>query len=908
MPGPRVFLLLAACAAAPAAAQPAPPVRPAPPAGAAAPDGEDDATIVVTGTRERGAVLGDIAPEVQLTPSDIRALGVSSIADILTELAPQIRSDRGSGGAPVILLNGRRIAGFAEIRSLPPEALLRVDILPEEVALKYGYAADQRVVNFVLRPRFRATTGEFEPGGPTGGGRQSYQAESTYLKIRRDTRISLEAKLNLDTQLLESDRNVSAPVPARPFALGGNVTSALAGGEIDPALSALAGGPVGVAAVPASAATAAPALASFVAGANTPATTDLRPFRSLLPSNRSASLGAVYAFPLTAGIAATLSAGFDGASGRSSLGLPSASLDLPAGNAFSPFAGDVLVNLYDPRPLIQTIDSLSGRAGLTLNATLAKWQLTFTGNYSHGVSDTATDRGIDLSAVQARLTAGDPALNPFSAAAVAGPLLQDRAHTVTDSADATLLANGALVALPGGNLTTALRAGFQYLGLASDSTRAGIARSTDLSRSQGNFQASFDLPLTSVKNNVLAAVGDLSANFNIAADTLSDFGTLFSYGYGLNWKPIKPLALIASVSNTRAAPTVQQLGNPQVLTPNVRIFDYVTGTTVDISQLSGGNPGLVADNRRVIKLGLTLKPLSKGDLTLSANYVDSRITNPVAGFPTATAELEAAFPERFVRDTSGRLVSIDNRPINFARSERRELRWGLSFSQPLKPSAAEIAAAAERRAAFEARRRAAEPAGGGAPAPGGGGPGGGGAGGRGFGGGGFGGRGGLDGRFQVTLFHTWHFADRLRLRDGTPELDLLNGSATGSSGGSPRHEIEARAGIGKGGLGARLSLNWQSGTRVLVDPAGGTTSPGDLTFSGLTTLNLRLFADLGQQRRLVRNAPWLRGARFSIAVGNLTDARIDVRNRAGIVPVGYQPDRIDPLGRTLTVSFRKLFF
>jgi hypothetical protein len=38
---------------------------------------------------------------------------------------------------------------FGGIRDLPTEAILRVDILPEEVSLKYGYRADQKVVNFV---------------------------------------------------------------------------------------------------------------------------------------------------------------------------------------------------------------------------------------------------------------------------------------------------------------------------------------------------------------------------------------------------------------------------------------------------------------------------------------------------------------------------------------------------------------------------------------------------------------------------------------------------------------------------------------------------------------------------------------------------------------------------------------
>lgn len=110
--------------------------------------------VVVTGRREPGMVIGDIAPETQLSSEEIRALGVSSVAELLTALGPQLGSSRGRGGGrPVVLINGVRVSGFGEIRDLPTEAILRTDIFPEEVALKYGYRADQRVVNIVLRDR-----------------------------------------------------------------------------------------------------------------------------------------------------------------------------------------------------------------------------------------------------------------------------------------------------------------------------------------------------------------------------------------------------------------------------------------------------------------------------------------------------------------------------------------------------------------------------------------------------------------------------------------------------------------------------------------------------------------------------------------------------------------------------------
>jgi hypothetical protein len=401
---------------------------------------------------------------------------------------------------------------------------------------------------------------------------------------------------------------------------------------------------------------------------------------------------------------------------------------------------------------------------------------------------------------------------------------------------------------------------------------------------------------------VLPALGSLALNANIAVDQLSDFGTLTTYGFGASWRPVDGVELIFSQTDEQGAPSIQQLGNPQVLTPNVRVFDFVRGETVDISRLDGGNAGLLADSRRVRKLGATIKPLAQTDLTLTANFIDSRIDNPIAGFPTATAELEAAFPDRFQRGSDGRLLRIDNRPVNFARSDRSELRWGFNFSKALPPSKAEREAAEKRRAAGGAESGRPDRAGTGA-----GGPPGGGRPGGGRPGGGFGGPRGQEGRLQLSVFHTWHLKEAILIRDGVPLLDLLDGSATGSRGGQPRHEIEMRAGVGKSGLGGRLSLNWQSSTRVLNDPSGATQSPDDLGFSGLTTINLRLFADLGQRPSLVRRAPWLRGMRVSLAINNIADARLVVRDRVGATPLGYQRDQLDPLGRNLTLSLRKVF-
>jgi len=181
----------------------------------------------------------------------------------------------------------------------------------------------------------------------------------------------------------------------------------------------------------------------------------------------------------------------------------------------------------------------------------------------------------------------------------------------------------------------------------------------------------------------------------------------------------------------------------------------------------------------------------------------------------------------------------------------------------------------------------------------------------GFGGpGGFGGGrgGGGGGRLSFSLYHSWHFNEKILIAPGVPELDLLNGGATGSSGGQPRHELNARAGYTNNGLGARLSVDWQSGTHV--DGALGGTAGGAsrLDFSSLATVDLRLFANLGQMPSLVKNHPFLRGARVSIGIDNLFNQRQSVTDASGNTPVRYQPGYMDPTGRAVTISFRKLFF
>lgn len=176
---------------------------------------EDDrpsAEIIVTAPRLSGSIETDIPAELSLDAADIEAYGARSVGDLLASLGPQTRTGRGrSGGAPVVLIGGRRVSGFAEIRDLPPEAILKVEVFPEEVALRYGYAADQRVVNFILKPDFSAITGEIEYGGPTRGGRDEVELTSTVLKLGKSSRTNVTGRYARASAITEDERNIIQP-------------------------------------------------------------------------------------------------------------------------------------------------------------------------------------------------------------------------------------------------------------------------------------------------------------------------------------------------------------------------------------------------------------------------------------------------------------------------------------------------------------------------------------------------------------------------------------------------------------------------------------------------------------------------------------------------------------------------
>ncbi|MCJ2181265.1 TonB-dependent receptor, partial [Novosphingobium sp. 1949] len=159
------------------------------------------------------------------------------------------------------------------------------------------------------------------------------------------------------------------------------------------------------------------------------------------------------------------------------------------------------------------------------------------------------------------------------------------------------------------------------------------------------------------------------------------------------------------------------------------------------------------------------------------------------------------------------------------------------------------------------------------------------------------------GRWNLSVYHTWRFSEDVRIAPGAAVLDQLSGDSL-TSGGVPRHRIEAEGGFFLDGIGLRLNATWNAPASV-----NGSGAPGssDLRFGAYTTAKLRLFVDLDQRASLIAKAPFLKGSRIAFKVDNLFDSRQKVTDDSGATPIAYQRAYREPLGRVIGIDFRKMF-
>ncbi|KTE09534.1 hypothetical protein [Sphingopyxis sp. H115] len=432
-----------------------------------------------------------------------------------------------------------------------------------------------------------------------------------------------------------------------------------------------------------------------------------------------------------------------------------------------------------------------------------------------------------------------------------------RTRSSSESLSARLTFNRSIADLPAGSLNATLTAGMNRSRTNSrfDNGVVDDNRSSRAERDRFDGRLSFGVPIASRSQNPHSLLGDLSLDLAGGLTFGTGEASRSRFELGANWSPIAALRFNGSVSFTELAPSIEQLTAPYFEEVR-RVYDYAQQEIAEPVWVTGGNPDLGSGQRRIWSLGASLRPFDPRLLSLSVEYRRQQSTGAAGGFPGLAPAVEAAFPERFVRDATGRLIRVDARPIQIVRDIDERLNNSLTVSiVPRSGSRADPANAIASAAMWT---------------------------------------------FSLTLNHGWSLRSELVTAIGLPAIDRLGGGIARS-----RHNVGFQIVSGRPGMGVTLDGNWQSPFR-LRDPA----APGSGTeyrYRAFTTLNLRVFVEPERLLRGTEEPDWLKDLNISLDIQNLLDSYRRVTLGDGSVPPGYRRYDADPLGRTISLAVRKRF-
>ena len=799
---------------------------------------EPDDEIVVTAERYGEA---KVAAESEFSEAAIAGQGTNSIQDLLTRLAPFID---GSGEAPVILINGKPAGFDRSILFYPAEALDRLAVLKPEAAAQYGYAPGNRVVNLVLKKSYSSLNADVGVNWATAGGQYGRNLSVGRVAISGPIRWNVNARVTRDSALRKDARNI--PRPATPFD-GVGYVSGIDGGEIDPALSAAAGQLVTVAAIPIGAASGAPVLADFATTADETYAVDPHAFETLQSARRSSALSLGVTRPVGA-FTASLNLNASRNSSRGLRGLPMASVVVPSGSPWSPFAGDVRLTrpFADDRPLRDGNSSESLGGSLTLNGMVSGWQTSLSLNYVRSWGNNLFETGINVARVQDLIDAGDQTFNPYGAWDDS-LLLGNRNRSEGENLSGRFQVQKAIINLPAGPLTTSFSANASRGRSESwqSGARSGPVLVNKNVREQIDGQMSLTVPVSRRGRSEIGPLGDITIDVSAGAQVMTKSPLQKQFGAGVNWSPSSMVQLRGMIDHVETAPSFDQLDGPMLTTVN-RIFDYARGEVAEPVWITGGNPDLGRGSRQSLALNATVRPFDDQTLSLIIGYRQTTAKGGIASFPELTPVIEAAFPERVTRDAGGRLIAVDARSINIARDTDSGLNSGIALRVP-GPSAATRGVSGS------------DPL-----------------------------------QFSVSLNHRWRLKSELLTRRGVPAIDQLADS------GQSRHNLSLQITAGKRGVGANVSSNWAS---------AATVSNADrlFRFRPPLTFNLSMFVEPGRLKAQSGKVQRTKDLKISLDIQNLFNGYRRITLEDDSIPPGYTRNEIDPVGRTVRLSVRKRF-
>ena len=179
---------------------------------------------------------------------------------------------------------------------------------------------------------------------------------------------------------------------------------------------------------------------------------------------------------------------------------------------------------------------------------------------------------------------------------------------------------------------------------------------------------------------------DLSINGAVRRTHYSLSGTVYTWKAGATYVPFEGLRLRATRSRDIRAPNIAELFENGG-SSNTNVFDPVLGRSVQIREISAGNPNLKPEKADTLTAGVVFQPAFLKRLTASIDFYDIKIRDAIAtlGAPTLAQGCfagNALYCQSIAFNPDGSIAFITNTRLNLAQAATRGIDFELNYSRP----------------------------------------------------------------------------------------------------------------------------------------------------------------------------------------------------------------------------------
>ena len=179
---------------------------------------------------------------------------------------------------------------------------------------------------------------------------------------------------------------------------------------------------------------------------------------------------------------------------------------------------------------------------------------------------------------------------------------------------------------------------------------------------------------------------DLSINGAVRRTHYSLSGTVYTWKAGATYVPFEGLRLRATRSRDIRAPNIAELFENGG-SSNTNVFDPVLARSVQIREISAGNPNLKPEKADTLTAGVVFQPAFLKRLTASIDFYDIKIRDAIAtlGAPTLAQGCfagNALYCQSIAFNPDGSIAFITNTRLNLAQAATRGVDFELNYSRP----------------------------------------------------------------------------------------------------------------------------------------------------------------------------------------------------------------------------------